>query len=401
MGLRMASPTKHPTSGTYRVRLVIPVHLRETTARLYGRRAELIENLRTKDAKRARSLADAATGRLRAQLEAAERALQGQAAELTERDIQALAGVFYRSEVGRFGDDPGRPEDWDLFTDFLADQAQPHPADPDPDGEKHVTLGRADLEPARELLAERGIPANPATVERLGHAIYQARWNVARTMLRRAKGNWRPDKTAERFPTALPAPAAAASPARPSATFDALLQGFALDKGWGRIDAKPIPRPLYDRKRTLARLGDFLGHSDATKVCKADAVRWKENMQARGLHASTVRNDLSECSAVGRWAIRNGKLPAAVGNPFEGISPPKAAKRGRAARPFTDAEAAAVLTAARGQTGVLRWLPWVSMPRPFTSGEPSTVHCAVSILLGPVLFTPLSNSSVAFGMLNR
>lgn len=359
MSLRMASPTKHPASGTYRVRVAIPAHLRDTTARLYGRRAELIENLRTKDAKRARALADAATGRLRAQLEAAERALQGQAPELTERDIQALAGVFYRREVERFGDDPGRPQDWDMTMDFLGDQAQPHPTDPDPDGERHVTLERADLEPARELLAERGLPADPATVERLGHAIYHARWDVARTMLKRAKGNWRPDKTAERFPTALPAPAAAVPPPSPAATFDALLQGFALDKGWGRLDAKPIPRPLYDRKRTLARLADFLGHSDAAKVSRADTVRWKESMQVRQLHAATIRNDLSECSAVWKWAIRNGKLPDAAINPFDGISPPKAAKRGRPARAFTDAEAAAILTAARGQSGVLRWLPWI------------------------------------------
>ena len=356
MSLKMASPTKHPTSGTYRVRLAIPAHLRETTARLYGRRAELIENLRTKDAKRARSLADAATGRLRAQLEAAERALQGQAPDLTERDMQALAGVFYRRQIETYGDDPGDAAGWSIVMGHLTDQADP---EEDADGNRHVTLARDDLEPAQELLAERGLPADPATVDRLGRAIYQARWDVAWAMLRRAEGNWRPDKAAERFPAALPAAAMAVPPAAPAATFDALLQGFALDKGWGRIDAKPIPRPLYDRKRTLARLGDFLGHSDAAKVSKADAVRWKEDMQARGLHASTVRNDLSECSAVWKWAARNGKLPDSAGNPFDGISPPKAVKKGREAGAFTDAEAAKILTAARGQTGVLRWLPWI------------------------------------------
>ena len=64
MGLKMASPTKHPKTGTYRVRIAIPAHLRETTARLYGRRAEFIESLGTKDAREARGLADAASGRL-------------------------------------------------------------------------------------------------------------------------------------------------------------------------------------------------------------------------------------------------------------------------------------------------------------------------------------------------
>ncbi len=222
-----------------------------------------------------------------------------------------------------------------------------------------MTLTRNDTDPARELLAERSLPADLATVERLGQAIYRARWNVANAMQRRADGDWRPDRAAARFPAALPAAVTVAAPAVTIATFDALLQGFALDKGWGRLDAKPIPRPLYDRKRTLARLGDFLGHVDAAAVSKADAVRWKEDMQARGLHASTIRNDLSECSAVWKWAMRNGKLPDATVNPFEGIAPPKAAKRGREARAFTDAEAAMILTAARDQVGVLRWLPWV------------------------------------------
>lgn len=186
-----------------------------------------------------------------------------------------------------------------MALEHLADQA-----DPDPDGDRHVTLTRNDLEPARELLAERGLPADPATVQRLGHAIYAARWDVARPIQRRAEGDWRLHKAAERFPAALPAPAGAAPSAAPIVTFDALLQGFAADKGWGRLDAKPIPRPLYDRKRTLARLADFLEHSDASKVAKADAVRWKEEMQGRGLHASTIRNDLSELAAVMSYCRR-------------------------------------------------------------------------------------------------
>lgn len=352
MSLRMASPTKHPKTGTYRVRLGIPMHLRDTTATLYGRRAELIANLGTKDAKRAKSLADAAAGRLRAQLEAAERAFQGDAPQLTGHDVQALAGLFYRREVERYGTDPGPADGWDIALERLDEQC-----DPDPDGSGNVTLTVSDTGPARELLAERGLPATPDTVERLALAIYRVRCDVARLMLRRAEGDWRPDKTAARFPVAIPSVAKAAVPPAPGLTFDALLAGWALDRGW-QVDAKPIPRPLYDRKRTLERLADFLGHRDASRVSKADAVAWKEEMQGRGLHASTVRNDLSECSAVWAWGLRIGKLPPGE-NPFAGIAPPKAKKKGRDPRAFTNAEAAAILTAARKETGWKRWLPWV------------------------------------------
>ncbi len=348
----MAAPTKHPKTGTYRVRLAIPMHLRDTTATLYGKRAELIANLGTKDAKRAKGLADAAASGLRAQLETAERAFRGDAPQLTEHDVQALAGLFYRREVEAYGADPRPEAGWDMVLEQLDDQR-----DPNPEGNGDVTLTQRDTDPARELLAERGLPATPEMVARMGMAVYRVRGEVAHLMLRRVDGDWRPDKAAERFPTAFPSPVPAVPKSGPGCTFDALLAGWALDRGW-QMDAKPIPRALYDRKRTVERMADFLGHRDAGRVAKADAVSWKEDMQTRGLHASTVRNDLSECSAIWAWGLRIGKLPAGE-NPFAGISPPKAKKKGRDPRAFTDLEAAAILTAARKEAGWKRWLPWV------------------------------------------
>ena len=124
------------------------------------------------------------------------------------------------------------------------------------------------------------------------------------------------------------------------------------------MDVKPTPRALYDRLRTMERLAEFLGNRNADAVTKADAVRWKEDAQSRGLHAATIRNDISEMSAVWRWGIQNGKLSLET-NPFQGISPPKPKRRSRAVREFTDEEATLVLQAARREHGSLRWLPWV------------------------------------------
>jgi integrase len=103
----------------------------------------------------------------------------------------------------------------------------------------------------------------------------------------------------------------------------------------------------------------FQAHRDATKVTKADAVRWKEDMQARGLAIATVRNDLSEMSALWSHALRQGKLGENGVNPFDRIAPPKPKRQKKERRAFTDEEAAAILTAARGQKGYMRWLPWV------------------------------------------
>lgn len=352
MALNMARPTKHPRTGIYRVRVAIPVKLRDTTARLYAARFELIENLGTRDPGKAVAAGPAALVRLKAMLKAAQATFDSSAANLSDRDIHALAGEFYRREVEAVGDNP-RLVNWASRADALIDQY---------DGEgddRWVQLSADDKQDATDILAGRGLPADRATVHRLAGAVFDAKLNAAQLLERRAAGDWSPDPAEARIPTPSPALAKRGVRAPAVASFDTLLQGFAADKGWGHPDAVPIPRPLYDRKRTLARLADFLGHSDAAKVSKADGVRWKEEMQARSLHASTIRNDLSECSAIWKWATRNAKLPAAAVNPFDGISPPKAVKRGREARAFTDAEAAVILTAARGQAGVLRWLPWL------------------------------------------
>ena len=243
MSLRMASPKPHPKTGTDRVRLAVPKHLREATGLLYGQRAELIANLGTKDASEARRRASAATAELRSRLEAAERLAAGEAVSLSERDVEALAGRFYRREVERWDADPGPAKQWTMALEWLREQA---------DAEEALRPSRADLEPARALLKERGLPSDPTTLARLGTAIGRARIDVARLMERRAEGDWSKDRTAERFPAALPAATVPQADAAAPGPFTSLLAGFAADKGWGRTDASPIDRNLYDRKRTLA-----------------------------------------------------------------------------------------------------------------------------------------------------
>jgi hypothetical protein len=113
------------------------------------------------------------------------------------------------------------------------------------------------------------------------------------------------DPALARYPAPLPQ-ATVAAPGR-SCSLDDLLSGWAADQGYS-ITARPIPRALYDRLRTVERLASFLGYRDAASVTKIDAVRVKENMQSRGLHASTVRNDLGELRVIWRWGLRHGKL---------------------------------------------------------------------------------------------
>ncbi|MDO8945052.1 MAG: site-specific integrase, partial [Desulfobacterales bacterium] len=216
-----------------------------------------------------------------------------------------------------------------------------------------------DRQAAIEQLRRSGYVPTTQAVDRVANAIVLARFQFARAMERRALGDWREDKTALEFP---PLPAQARrKPVQPGPTVgptvDILLEGWARDQGW-TVGAKPVPRALYDRQRTMERLAAFVGHRDAARITKADAVRWKESMQDRQLSVRSVRNDISEMSAVWKQAIRNGKLPEGA-NPFDGISPPKPKSRRAERRSFTNEEAAAILIAARANKGYMRWVPWV------------------------------------------
>jgi integrase len=327
---------------------------------LFGVRREFRENLKTKDHVEAKRKAPEVIARLGARLDRLRAAAVGALPAPTARDIAALAGVWYRAECETYGDNPGRPEDWAEHAHRLIDRLEQFD-DPTDDAtipiEDRIRLRPEDRAEAAALMQRHGYAADDGTITRLGKALFVAKIDVAKEMERRAEGDWSPDITLLKIP-ALPDRTAKPPVMKASCTFDTLLAGWAADHGM-KIDTAPIPRALYDRKRTLARLGEFLGHTEASTVTQADAVRWKEDMQRRELHASTIRNDLSEMSAVWTWGIRNGKLTQAP-NPFTGISPPKARKKGREPRAFSDAEAALVLQAAREKTGAMRWLPWLA-----------------------------------------
>ena len=350
MSVVMTAPTKHPRSGIYRVRIAIPAHLREVAYRLYARRAEFQESLGTSELREAKRLAPAAVARIEVKLALVRNAAAGRSAHVSERDIQSIAGEWYRAQEAEWADDPGRPENWENSPQ--ADQVVQ--TEDGYEGPVEVNLSTQDRERARVELTQRHLPATPKAVDRLAHALFWAQASFDSAMSRRANGDWRPDTTADRFPTRRPKEVA--NELARQCSLDDLLRGWSADRGWA-LDAKPINRNLYDRLRTMERLASFLAHRNASAVTKADAVRWKVEAQARDLKSATIRNDVSEMSAIWNWGMANGAaLPH--GNPFAGILPPKDRRRS-SKRPFTDAEATMLLKTARGETGLLRWLPWV------------------------------------------
>lgn len=353
MALQMVASTKHPRFGTYRVRLTVPEHLRETSKRLYGAGRELTQTLGTKDPKEARRLAPAIVDALQAKLRAAEAEFIGQATNLSDREISAFCGTWLAQQEALTRDRIPEPvEFYERRADFLGDVLQSL-EDPETDCLLREA-GQFMDDDVKALLASAGLKADADSLRRLLSRLAHVQRQHFLDLIQRSRtGSWVSTVSSATFPAAKTR--GTSNPHGVGCTFDALLSGWALDRGW-KLDMKPMSRALYDRVRTLERLAGFLEHRDASRVTVADAVRWKAEMMGRELHAATVRNDMSEMSAVWKWGVANGVVQM---NPFTGIMPPKAKKAGTPRRAFTDAEARTILEAARGATGYMRWVPWV------------------------------------------
>jgi len=357
MPLAMTRPTLHPKSGMYRLRKPIPAQYREAAKRLYGVGTELTVSLGTKDPKEALRLAPRYLEELERKLAAIRAEAESPPQRLSHMQVHAIAGDYYKARIAAEEAEPGKRENWQLVREDLLDAC---PRD-DATGAwlDYEPTGR-DITEAESLLAEREIIADGASVRATAQALWLAKVQLAETMLRRATGDYGPDEYAMRYPDASAMPRKASDkPAwgKPSVTFEDAVRGWSLNAGYNP-DATPIPRAYHERSRTAERLATFLGHDDVSQVTRDDAVRWKEDMLTNGKkRASTIGNDISEMSAVWRWAIAHGK---ATENPFKGILPPaKVRKKKTKKRPYTTDEARLILLTSRLARGALRFLPWV------------------------------------------
>ena len=147
MVLAMTRPYPHSKTGVYWLRKVVPPPLRACLGK-----TELKESLRTKDPREAKAKAPAVLARFDALLAAA----RAGGNNLSQRDIEALCGEWYRAECAEYGDDPGSPEGWDESLSLLGDRLED--VDPDYDGswERRLFLTPGDRAEAAALLTAHG-----------------------------------------------------------------------------------------------------------------------------------------------------------------------------------------------------------------------------------------------------
>ena len=335
--LPMPSPYKHPKTGTYWVRKVVPLELRRIV-----KRSELKASLRTKDPRAAKERVTVELDRFNATLESARSRLSGLEQTLSARQMAAIVGAAYRRWLDKQGDHTGNRKAWQAELNELTElfQADEH-------GEYTFqwelwVICDADVE-----LRAQGIVAGEATKVRVAEQWARARISFVRAMIGRCEGDWSRPAGLDRFPVVVDAP----KPKLKPVIIEDLLDGWATE-------TQKSGKALYDRQRTVAAFVHHLGHNDAARVTADDVVAYKEARLAKGVTVKTVANDLNELSPIFTWAKRNKKL-AFDQNPFAGIAPLKRTTATRQRDPYTVEEAHDLLVAARAQTGFLRWFPWL------------------------------------------
>jgi hypothetical protein len=204
MVLPMVRPYAHKKTGMYQLRKVVPASLRA----LVGK-TELKESLGTKSPKEAKDLAGAVEDRFNAILASARAQREGAAVTLSLRAMDAVAGAVYRAEAAKFEDNPGPRERWDEHLGYYGDLFQ-RPTRHEQDDNEQFAPDRHVLADAESTLRALGIVPHKAPTRRFAERLALAHIRLARVMLRRCAGDWRPDDALDTFPeitSRSPAPA--------------------------------------------------------------------------------------------------------------------------------------------------------------------------------------------------
>jgi integrase len=330
MVLPMSRPWKHPKTGVYYYRRVVPAAMRPIVGKVEERRT-----LGTKDPRQA-----------------------------ALRHAEVAAKVAAEWEALRQG--PSLPDLARRFVQQLHDPAALS------DDLLEVDLRAAGVMDERELPDEWEALRTPQRQKAISRVIERrglASWieGINQTPLSQGQRA----RLVESVEAHLLNPSAAPAPATPSmatsVTLTGILEGWWMEaKATGR---KPSTHESY--RNTVAGLVSFLGHDDAKRVTPEEVVRFKDHRLAsinprtgKPISGKTVKDsDLAGLKTIFGWAVSNRKLSS---NPATGITIKLGKPQKLRGKGLTEEEARAILSAAskvdgEGRTDAARrWVPWLA-----------------------------------------
>lgn len=218
------------------------------------------------------------------------------------------------------------------------------------------------------FLARESVVVDAETRTELLYDVARAMMKQAEQAAREASGDYGPDPNAARFPEWQP-------PQRPERAADAKVITFAsLFEAYARLPGKfGVRRDTTIRQFRKTFVEDFAGfvraragHQDPARVSVSDVVAWRDQLIASGLNAKTVKDKkVAAVKAIYARAEKDGVLAS---NPAAKVEVPVGKRTRERESGFTDAEAEAILRAARSfkpgrhaqeTVSAIRWVPWV------------------------------------------
>lgn len=279
---------------------------------------------------------------------------------LTQRQIVALAGEVYAEWVRNMSDEPGEPTIWSHLLQLHRNARE---------AGKLMEWWRTSID---ELLLKKGLVVDASTLERQTDECDKAFVQGCEVLERMSRGDFSPDPRANRFPTWTPPTDLPSSPVAKSGT--AVSMTGLVEDWWREAKATGLKPGTYASYRaSVAKLVEFVGHDDASRVTEEDIIRFKDFRLAevhprtkRPISAKTVNDsDLAGLRRVFDWAVKNRKLPA---NPAKGVTLRLGKKPKLRSSGFTEEEAKAILSAALHRpasreapktAAPKRWVPWL------------------------------------------
>jgi integrase len=270
-------------------------------------------------------------------------------AHFTKRQCRALAGEWYKAQVARHEEDPGRAVDWWFSREEL------EPSDPEERGAGRVKPTDWLIAERDQLLRERGLRLQDSSAEALLQEMGDLWVSLCDLMQLRAEGYYGADPLEGTLPaleTASPNPKAVVS-------ITDLFEGYAKT---GTATAHTVRK----WRSAVESFVQHLGHDDAARVTRADAHAWFDALIQRGLSVRTVRVTYRAAIArVFKVAHDRGRLAS---NPLERLEVigPKETQTRR--KDLSDSEAQTILRAALGpqpkglsaaHARARRWVPWI------------------------------------------
>lgn len=176
---------------------------------------------------------------------------------------------------------------------------------------------------------------------------------VAETLSQRSHGNYSADPYTAQYPRWKDKTASARR-----STDEYVKSCDDLFDRWKAAD-KRAASTISTWRGYVARFKQFVGHDDPHRVERIDAQRWKDSLVAEGLKKVSTTY-LAAFNTLYRFGLDNSETTGITRNPFAGVKAQQKVAAGTKRLPFTRAEVALILNAARKERlPHLRWIPWL------------------------------------------